>query len=78
MAKTLRLDDEEEGALRALISIALDAGEVAGSARAKIERVLAKIDRPARQRGPSRRAEQRAADRIDGYDRDDLGESPDY
>ena len=23
-------------------------------------------------------AEQRRADRIDGYDRDDLGESPDY
>lgn len=25
-----------------------------------------------------RRAEQRNADRVDGYDRDDLGESPDY
>jgi hypothetical protein len=25
-----------------------------------------------------RRAPNRAADRIDGYDRDDLGESPDY
>lgn len=26
----------------------------------------------------NRRARQREADRIDGYDRDDLGESPDY
>lgn len=26
----------------------------------------------------ARRAERRAADRVDGYDRDDLGESPDY
>jgi hypothetical protein len=28
--------------------------------------------------GPGPKAEQRIADRIDGYDRDDLGESPDY
>ena len=27
---------------------------------------------------PSERAEKRIADQIDGYDRDDLGESPDY
>lgn len=33
-----------------------------------------------RARRPStcRTADQRAADRIDGYDRDDLGESPDF
>jgi hypothetical protein len=36
--------------------------------------------RVTRTRRPSTRrtADQRAADRIDGYDRDDLGESPDY
>lgn len=27
---------------------------------------------------PSESAQKRVADRIDGYDRDDLGESPDY
>lgn len=27
---------------------------------------------------PAPRQDQRTADRIDGYDRDDLGESPDY
>lgn len=31
-----------------------------------------------RRRGSRYTAEQRTADRIDGYDRDDLGYSPDY
>jgi hypothetical protein len=39
-----------------------------------IEEALAKRSREAREE----RARQRVADRIDGYDRDDLGESPDY
>jgi hypothetical protein len=31
-----------------------------------------------RRKGTTYSAEQRIADRIDGYDRDDLGYSPDY
>lgn len=34
--------------------------------------------RAPRLRHRSRRTEKRIADRIDGYDRDDLGESPDF
>lgn len=30
------------------------------------------------QHDPGRRQREREADRVDGYDRDDLGESPDY
>ena len=46
---------------------------------AKERAVLAGRTRP-RRGGNSRlgRADRRAADRVDGYDRDDLGESPDY
>lgn len=37
------------------------------------------VERPNRAtRRAQQRAQRRAADRIDGYDRDDLGESPDY
>ena len=43
---------------------------------AREKRALAETRR--RRRGSSYSAEQRIADRIDGYDRDDLGHSNDY
>jgi hypothetical protein len=39
---------------------------------ARLQRILISFDQV------ERTGEQRAADRVDGYDRDDLGESPDY
>lgn len=42
-----------------------------------LEKELAEIDVKLGN-APSRRGAQRNADRIDGYDRDDLGESPDF
>lgn len=47
-----------------------------------IERALGQLHRSAKayrqSYEPSRGAERRTADRIDGYDRDDLGDSGDY
>lgn len=50
------------------------------SARQRESQLAAKQSAPKRRRAVSARktAEQRAADRVDGFDRDDLGESADY
>lgn len=86
--KTLKLTERQTEALRTLLSITLDAGEAPEEDKPRLEEILAKIDAPSRSdlakmdRGARESrvytAEQRAADRIDGYDRDDLGESGDF
>lgn len=68
---------------------ALTLGEAQSLADAKVATVQKRVQRDAAktggvyltagERGRSARvAEQRSADRVDGYDRDDLGESPDH
>lgn len=50
------------------------------SARQRESQLAAVKPKPVRRRSISRRAQERIAnaDRVDGFDRDDLGESPDY